>query len=106
MEEKDQTGYIYHNGMAYASDEDEKAQQKEEKNREKSKGYWFTGIQAAVCLLVLLAVLLLKAVGGPWFESVRRWYQENMEQSLLIEYDPDQVKREILEIFGEDEKTE
>ena len=104
MNEKEKDEYIYHNGIAYASDQDEKEQDKVEKKKSKADGYWFTGLQAIICLFIIVMVLLLKAFGSKWYTVVQEWYKENLNQSILIEYDPGEVRREIQQIFGEDEK--
>lgn len=96
--------YIYHNGIAYASEKDEKEQKKEDRKK-KSSPYGFTGMQLIVCAVILLAVLLLKAVRADWYEAVRSWYLENISRTVLIEYDPNEVKQKIVELFGQEKEA-
>lgn len=105
MDENKSEEYVYHNGIAYISDQDKKNIDKETKRKEKEENYWFTGLQTVVCLLILLGVLMLKGIGGEWYVKVKDWYRENIDQSVLIEYDPAEIKQEIFELFDKEEKT-
>lgn len=82
----------YYNGTAYdpaaevegeAEDEPEEALWEREKKKEEKR--WFTAIQIAACALILLGVLVLKALGGPVYETVREWYVTHINDSIIAQ---------------------
>ena len=104
MDEKGQEEFIYHNGVAYASDEDERQQRRSDRAQRRGD-LRFTAIQAAVCALFVLAALLLRGLSPDLTEKVGQWYHQHMEDSVLIDYDPDNVKREFLSFFERKEES-
>lgn len=78
------TEYIYHNGIAYAKNEDvrkiEKTQKKKT-NIEHAKA--FALLQAAVCAFILIVFLLFKAFGGKLYQSAADFYKEHMYSSII-----------------------
>lgn len=42
-----------------------------------------TWIQIAACALILLAALALRFSGAEWYQTVRTWYLETLNQSLM-----------------------
>ncbi len=42
-----------------------------------------TWIQIAACALILLAALALRFSGAEWYQAVRTWYLETLNQSLV-----------------------
>ena len=54
------------------------------KNR-RSPGAKVILIQISACALILAAALLLHFIGGPVYETVRDWYHEISQQSLVAE---------------------
>ncbi len=91
--------YLYHNGTAYLSEADEKSQRKEAKRREKSGEGGFALLQAIACLILILLLLALKAIGGSTYETVREWYFTHLEDSILIE---EPIDRAVAALIGEE----
>ncbi len=42
-----------------------------------------TWIQIAACSLILLAALALRFSGAEWYQMIRAWYLETLNQSLV-----------------------
>lgn len=52
-----------------------------------NRGYRLTLLQAAVCALVLLAALLLRALLPALYTEARAWYDGEMSRSIVITAD-------------------
>ena len=52
-----------------------------------NRGYRLTLLQAAVCALVLLAALLLRALLPALYTEARAWYDSEMSRSIVITAD-------------------
>ena len=81
-------GADYHLDAEVEEEEaEEETPDKEEwgEGRRPEEKHWFTAIQIAACVLILLAFLILKAVGGAVYESVRDWYVSHIQDSVIAE---------------------
>ena len=56
-----------------------------EKKRNREEKRWFTAIQIAACALILLGMLILKALGGPVYETVHDWYTAHIDDSIIAQ---------------------
>ena len=90
------TQYVYHNGIAYAKDDDIKEIEKSEKKKRNEKhDKSFALLQAAVCAAVILAFLILKAIGGEIYEKVSFYYREHMYSSVIAAEDEQAISEKI-----------
>lgn len=62
-------------------------QQAEIKVRPRSRVVSWTLLQAAVCLLILLAALLLRTLLPTAYAQARAWYDAEMRRSIVITAD-------------------
>lgn len=62
-------------------------QQAEIKVRPRSRAVSWTLLQAAVCLLILLAALLLQTLLPAAYAQARAWYDTEMQRSIVITAD-------------------
>ncbi|MFR8003705.1 MAG: hypothetical protein ACLU62_12430 [Hydrogeniiclostridium sp.] len=93
-----------------SEDQLEEESSKKPKNRE----HWLTVIQITVCAVVLLAAVCMKFFGGEWYEVIRSWYVEHVNQSILTDEDLQNMEQKVLELFpaashapvGEESKAE
>lgn len=89
-----------------SEDQLEEESSKKPKNRE----HWLTVIQITVCL----AAVCMKFFGGEWYEVIRSWYVEHVNQSILTDADLQNMEQKVLELFpaashapvGEESKAE
>lgn len=85
---------------------DENQQEEEEKgNVVKSREHWLTVIQIAVCFIVLLAALCIKYFGGELYTTLRNWYVEHINQSILTEDDLKNLKQQVWDVLPAGEET-
>ena len=56
---------------------------KEKKHPLKKSGQMVTVLQIGLCVLILLAAFLLGLLGGAPYQTVRLWYKEEMNKSVI-----------------------
>ena len=57
---------------------------KEKKHLLKKSGQMVTVLQIGLCGLALLAAFLLRLFGGTPYQSVKLWYEEEMNKSVIV----------------------
>ncbi len=55
-------------------------------------------VQLVICVIIAIAALLIKAVGGDFYKSVREWYYTELNKSIIAESNGDGYSLD--EIFG------
>lgn len=84
--------YVYHNGVAYAKEEDIKTEEKRErKNLNLKHDKAFTLLQVSVCAFILIVFLVFKAIGGETYEKIRSFYREKMYSSIIAKEDIEKI---------------
>ena len=84
--------YVYHNGVAYAREEDIKREEKREKKKLNLKhDKAFTLLQISVCVFILILFLVFKAIGGETYEKIREFYIEKMYSSIVAKEDIEKI---------------
>ena len=66
-----------------AWDEAFEEEPKEKKHLMKKRGQIVTVLQIGLCGLILLAAFLLRLLGGAPYQTVRLWYEEEMNKSVI-----------------------
>lgn len=61
-------------------------------------------VQISVCLLILGCATILKSFGGNYFEIVRQWYNEKINDSLIVEKSIKEYQSVIKEKFPKNAK--
>lgn len=67
--------------------------------KKKDRRHWLTFLQVSVCVGILIAGVIMRLIGGEWFQSVRDWYFTHVNQSILPEEDWEQMQQQVLELF-------
>ena len=63
---------------------DQQEEFSEQHNMEKrSNVRILTIIQILACFIVLIACVILKVLGGPWYDLVKDWYWDNLNRSII-----------------------
>lgn len=93
--------YIYHNGIAYQKEEDEKLEIKEEeKKQKKAEEQSFALLQLSVCIIIIVLFVCLKFIGGDIYKKVKDFYEYHLNASVIITDEIDNLKESFLEIFS------
>ena len=66
-----------------AFEEELEEEPKEKKHLLKKSGQMVTVLQIGLCGLILLAAFLLRLLGGAPYQTVRLWYEEEMNKSVI-----------------------
>ena len=66
-----------------AFEEELEEEPKEKKHLLKKSGQMVTVLQSGLCVLILLAAFLLGLLGGAPYQTVRLWYEEEMNKSVI-----------------------
>ena len=66
-----------------AFEEELEEEPKEKKHLLKKSGQMVTVLQIGLCVLILLAAFLLGLLGGAPYQTVRLWYEEEMNKSVI-----------------------
>lgn len=66
-----------------AFEEELEEEPKEKKHLLKKSGQMVTVLQIGLCDLILLAAFLLRLLGGAPYQTVRLWYEEEMNKSVI-----------------------
>ena len=66
-----------------ALEEELEEEPKEKKHLLKKSGQMVTVLQIGLCGLILLATFLLRLLGGAPYQTVRLWYEEEMNKSVI-----------------------
>lgn len=68
--------------------------------RQKRKSSWLlTVVQVTVCGALVVAALALKLFGGDLYATVRDWYTQNINNSIVAEEQVGQFKTKVLEFL-------
>lgn len=69
------------------SDEDEALPELEQEPKPKAKahGSLLITIQLIVCILIALAALILKSIGGELYSAAHEWYYSNLNNSAVFD---------------------
>ena len=81
-----------------AFEEELEEEPKEKKHLLKKSGQMVTVLQIGLCVLILLAAFLLRLFGGAPYQTVRLWYEEEMNKCDAIlkqlDYQEENLKQE------------
>lgn len=61
-------------------------------------------VQITVCLIILILATVLKSFGGSFFEYVKQWYNDKINDSLIVEKSIDEYKNVVNKKFSKDVK--
>lgn len=61
-------------------------------------------VQITVCLIILILATVLKSFGGSFFECVKQWYNDKINDSLIVEKSIDEYKNLMSKKFSKDVK--
>ncbi len=76
-------------------EQEEEQRRKEYKTRKLMRSRFLLSIQVGACLMILIAVMGIRLVGGSIYDTVRRWYIGSVNESILVNV----TKEDLLEIF-------
>ena len=80
-------------------EETEETEQEEKKKDRKAgkllRSRFLISIQVGACLIILVAALGIRLVGGSIYETVNRWYVGSVNESIMVNV----TKDDLLEIF-------
>ena len=68
----------------------------------KSNPRLLTIIQITACAMVLLAAIVLKAMGGEPYEKLRQWYLDHLNRSLVAEERLEDAKQTVISMIPEE----
>lgn len=81
----------------YAEEEEpEEQSKKDHKTRKLIRSRFLLSIQVGACLVILVAVVGIRLIGGSVYDTVKRWYIGSINESILVNV----TKDDLLEIFG------
>lgn len=90
--------------VVQAPDEAEDWDQPEENENEapgrRGSTRLLTAIQIGVCGAVLVAAIALRIYGGDLYASVRSWYFEALNDSIVADTDVENMKRTVLDLWS------
>lgn len=58
-----------------------------------------TVIQIVGCVVILAAAVLLKALGGPVYDTARKWYLDAVGDSIVTDDTVSNVKRAVVDLW-------
>ena len=67
----------------YLKPEQQEEPSEEQHVEKKSSVRILTIIQILACLIVLAGCVILKTLGGPWYDFVKDWYWDHLNQSII-----------------------
>ena len=71
------------------SESDEIQEKEPEKNSERAKKHRNTQVlvtaQLIICILLALAALIIKTIGGDFYSNARQWYYGELNKSIIAE---------------------
>jgi hypothetical protein len=59
-----------------------------------------TVIQISVSVAILVAALVLRVLGGEFFQNVRSWYVTTVNDSIIADEQLDQARRTVVDLWG------
>lgn len=78
-----------------------KLESKQRKERKISERL-LTIVQVSVCGVILIAALIVKLLGGEMYQTVKDWYYQNLNRSIVAEEQFDQVRQNVWSLFSPD----
>ncbi|CAB1248260.1 M23 family peptidase [Ruminococcaceae bacterium BL-6] len=98
----DEEGYQYAYDYHYVEPDQDEEEEEEEAPRRVKRPHkkYLVMIQMVLCLLVLLAVMVLKAMGGAAYGTVKDWYSVHLNDSLIAQEKINGVTEAWVEFFA------
>lgn len=72
-------------GSANLEENEENEKQKEKKNKDNSPKQLLITIQLILCILIALAALVIKSIGGDFYASAREMYYSSLNNSAIFD---------------------
>lgn len=76
-------------------EQEEEQRRREYKTRKLMRSRFLLSIQVGACLVILVAVMGIRLMGGSVYDTVRRWYIGSVNESILVNV----TKEDLLEMF-------
>lgn len=90
-------------GSANLEENEENTKQKEKKKKENSPKQLLITIQLILCILIALAALVIKTIGGDFYATVREMYYSSLNNSAIFD---DSDNFNLNKFFGSATKDE
>ncbi|HEX2985540.1 MAG TPA: hypothetical protein VHO71_01875 [Caproiciproducens sp.] len=90
----------YYNDDEYESDEEEEQDYDYERRyAKKDSTKLLTIIQISVCCVILLTMIFLRVSGGNAYNTIRSWYVQKVNQTIIPDEQIQNVKEKVVELF-------
>ena len=70
------------------------------------KGSLHLLVQITACGIVLAAVLILRLMGGQVLDTVKSWYWEHLNSSIVAQEDWEEVETRFLDLIPADQESD